>query len=95
MEAALGTKTEEQRRGRPKDPPLLFLMASGLIPILMKSASKTPLRVFMRWLLVLSANREIPSIFLDGNFQIPFHNPMETAHLTKTNRARACAQFSG
>jgi hypothetical protein len=30
MEAALGTQTEEQRRSRPKDPPLLLLLVCAL-----------------------------------------------------------------
>ena len=51
MEAALGTQTEEQRRSRPKDPPLLLLLTSDLVSVPVRNSSQTPLRVFMRWLL--------------------------------------------
>jgi len=43
---------EEQRRGRPKDPPLLTLFEIPIVvSIPVRTSSQTPLRVFVRWLL--------------------------------------------
>src|SRR5437899_11066067 len=54
--------TEEQRRSRAKDPPLWSLFCPFDLSPVRLNLVLTPLRVFMRWLLVIE-REELPAIF--------------------------------